>query len=120
MSGAPELLLAHHLKALKLPTFLREYDKLARQCEAEGVDHPVYADLAPFDLVIANILSRPLIEMSAALCASTKTGGRIILSGMIDDQCAEVQAAYEKLGCRTLRHFSQSGWTALLLEKPWT
>ena len=32
------VLLAHHLKALKLPTFLREYDKVARQCAAEGVD----------------------------------------------------------------------------------
>src|SRR3712207_2762802 len=39
MSDAPEVLLAHHLKALKLPTFLREHDKLARQCAAEGVDH---------------------------------------------------------------------------------
>ena len=39
MTGAPELLLAHHLKTLKLPTFLREYDKLARQCAAEGLDH---------------------------------------------------------------------------------
>jgi DNA replication protein DnaC len=35
----PQVLLAHHLKALKLPTFLREYDKVARQCAAEGVDH---------------------------------------------------------------------------------
>ena len=37
MSDPPQLLLAHHLKALKLPTFLREYDKLAQQCAAEGV-----------------------------------------------------------------------------------
>ena len=42
MSDAPQLLLAHHLKALKLPTFLREHDKLARQCAAEGVDHTGY------------------------------------------------------------------------------
>lgn len=42
MSDAPQLLLQHHLKALKLPTFLREYDKVARQCAAEGVDHPGY------------------------------------------------------------------------------
>jgi DNA replication protein DnaC len=42
MTDAPQLLLAHHLKALKLPTFLREYDKLARQCAAEGVDHTRY------------------------------------------------------------------------------
>jgi hypothetical protein len=40
VSDTPQLLLAHHLKALKLPTFLREYDKLAQQCAAEGVDHP--------------------------------------------------------------------------------
>ena len=42
MSGPPQVLLAHHLKVLKLPTFLREYDKLARQCAAEGVDHTGY------------------------------------------------------------------------------
>ena len=36
MSDTPQVLLAHHLKALKLPTFLREHDKLARQCAAEG------------------------------------------------------------------------------------
>jgi DNA replication protein DnaC len=42
MSDTPQLLLAHHLKALRLPTFLREYDKLARQCAAEGVDHSRY------------------------------------------------------------------------------
>lgn len=39
MTDTPQLLLAHHLKALKLPTILREYDKLARQCAAEGLDH---------------------------------------------------------------------------------
>jgi len=42
MTDTPQLLLAHHLKALKLPTVLREYDKLARQCAAEGVDHVGY------------------------------------------------------------------------------
>ncbi len=42
MSERPQVLLVHHLKALKLPTFLREYDKLARQCAAEGVDHTGY------------------------------------------------------------------------------
>jgi hypothetical protein len=39
VTDAPEILLAHHLKTLKLPTFLREYEKLARQCAAEGLDH---------------------------------------------------------------------------------
>ena len=39
MAEAPRILLEHHLKRLKLPTFLREYEKLARQCAAEGLDH---------------------------------------------------------------------------------
>ena len=42
MSNRSTLLLEHHLKELKLPTFLREYDKLAAQCAAEGADHPDY------------------------------------------------------------------------------
>jgi DNA replication protein DnaC len=52
MTDTPQLLLVHHLKALKLPTFLREYDKLAQQCAAEGVDHPRYLlRLAELELI---------------------------------------------------------------------
>jgi DNA replication protein DnaC len=52
MTDMPQVLLAHHLKALKLATFLREYDKLARQCAAEGVDHPRYLlRLAELELI---------------------------------------------------------------------
>ena len=40
--GAPQILLAHHLKQLKLPTVLREYDKVAREAARDGVDHPRY------------------------------------------------------------------------------
>ena len=39
MTDTPQVLPAHHLKTLKLPTFLREYDKQARQCATEGADH---------------------------------------------------------------------------------
>ena len=42
MTDTPQVLLAHHLKTLKLPTFLREYDKLARHCATEGADHVRY------------------------------------------------------------------------------
>ena len=43
MTAAPPLvLLAHHLKTLKLPTFLREYEKVAGECAREGADHPRY------------------------------------------------------------------------------
>jgi len=41
-AGTPQVLLGHHLKQLKLPTILREYDKVARECAQVGVDHPGY------------------------------------------------------------------------------
>jgi len=40
--GTPQVLLTHYLKQLKLPTVLREYDKVARECARDGVDHPRY------------------------------------------------------------------------------
>ena len=52
MTDTPQLLLGHNLKLLKLPTFLREYDKLARQCAAEGVEHTGYLlRLAELELI---------------------------------------------------------------------
>ena len=52
MSDTPQVLLEHHLKKLKLPTFLREYDKLASICAAENVDHTRYLlRLAELELI---------------------------------------------------------------------
>lgn len=52
MSAPPQILLAHHLKKLRLPTFLREYDKQARLCAGEGVDHTGYlARLTELELI---------------------------------------------------------------------
>ena len=41
-NDTPQVLLEHHLKLLRLPTFRREYDKVARQCASESVDYPRY------------------------------------------------------------------------------
>ena len=52
MSDRSTVLLQHHLKELKLPTFLREYDKMAALCASEGVDHPDYLlRLAELELI---------------------------------------------------------------------
>lgn len=52
MNDTPQILLTHHLKTLKLPTFLSEYDKVARQCAEEGVDHTRYLlRLAELELI---------------------------------------------------------------------
>ena len=41
-AAPPQVLLAHHLETLKLPTFLREYEKVAGDCTRKGIDHPGY------------------------------------------------------------------------------
>jgi DNA replication protein DnaC len=55
---APELLLQHHLKKLRLPTVLRDYEKLARQCAAENVDHVRY---------LARLIELELIDREARM-----------------------------------------------------
>ena len=62
MTDAPELLLANHLKILRLPTFLREHDKLARICASEGVDHVRYLVVLRSSLLIENLLWGPRNE----------------------------------------------------------
>ena len=68
MTDTPQILLAHHLKALKLPTFLREYDKLARQCAAEGVDHVRY---------LLRLAELELIERGTADGRAADQGGQV-------------------------------------------
>jgi hypothetical protein len=72
VSGPPQLLLAHHLKALKLPTFLREHDKLARQCAAEGVDHTAYLlRLAELELLCKRRSENPSRKRPGCPAAAT-------------------------------------------------
>ena len=67
MTDTPQVLLAHYLKALKLPTFLREYEKVARQCAAEGVDHIRY---------LLRLVELELIERESAEQSSGGSGRR--------------------------------------------
>ena len=66
---------------------------------ADGMDSPVLAARAPFELLIANILAGPLIEFAPAFAASVARGGTIILAGLLDTQADNVIAAYTPAGC---------------------
>lgn len=83
---------------------------------ADGMDHPVLASRAPFDLLIANILAGPLIDLAPAFAAATEEGGRLLLSGLLDTQADAVAAAYEAQGCRLVDAGSDE-WRVLLLER---
>jgi ribosomal protein L11 methyltransferase len=49
-----------------------------------------------YDMVLANILAGPLIALEAQLAAYTRTGGRVLLSGILKSQAAEVVTAYTR------------------------
>lgn len=84
---------------------------------AEGVDHPLYRELAPFDLVIANILAQPLIELAPSISATLAPGGTLILAGLLDTQAEAVTAAYRREGMRLADTIRLGDWTILMLRK---
>lgn len=61
-------------------------------CACTGT--PEDRDLGVVDVVLANILARPLVELAPKLAAATKPGGRIVLAGLLERQAEEVRAAY--------------------------
>ena len=65
---------------------------------ADGMDSPMLAARAPFDLIIANILAGPLIELAPDFAKALAPGGTIILAGLLDTQADAVARAYEDHG----------------------
>lgn len=84
---------------------------------APGVDHPLIQGLAPYDLVIANILAGPLIELAPSLCAQLEEGGSLILAGLLSTQADRVIAAYRRQGMRIAARIDNGDWPALHLRK---
>jgi ribosomal protein L11 methyltransferase len=72
---------------------------------------------APFDLVLANILARPLCQMAPDLAAGLAPNGIAILSGLMYDQEAKVLAAHRIQGLTLRRRYRRDGWSALVLAR---
>ena len=85
--------------------------------ESNGVANDRIVQNAPYDMVFANILARPLIEMANDLANRLKNGGFAILSGFIEDQVPWVLDEYEKCGLKPLKILNDENWYAILLEK---
>ena len=84
---------------------------------ADGADHPVIQSRAPFDLVMANILAKPLIDMASDLAELANPGGSLLLAGLLRTQEADVRAAYSRHGCRLARRVVNGDWSILWLRK---
>ena len=82
---------------------------------AEGMESPLLTARAPFDLIIANILAGPLIELAEDFATALAPGATIILAGLLATQADGVVTAYEKLGF-ILADRGSGEWPVLVLK----
>jgi ribosomal protein L11 methyltransferase len=82
---------------------------------ADGLSHRELVAHAPYDLVIANILAQPLIDMAAMVAASVAHRGTLVLAGLLDTQAAAVARAYRKQGMRLISQ-GAGEWPVLVMR----
>jgi ribosomal protein L11 methyltransferase len=85
--------------------------------EAAGFGHPDLAAKAPYDLVFANILKAPLVDLAPDMGGNIAAGGHAILSGILNEQADEVVAAYDAAGFDVHTREEIGEWTTLTLTR---
>ena len=80
---------------------------------ADGTRHPLIAEMMPFDLVIANILAGPLIDMAADITGLLASDGRLVLAGLLQTQADDVVAAYGANGLKLTDRINRGDWAIL-------
>ncbi|KAA9010297.1 50S ribosomal protein L11 methyltransferase [Histidinibacterium aquaticum] len=88
-----------------------------RCVEAAGFEAGEIAAAAPFDLVFANILKAPLLDLAAPMARATAPSGHAILSGLLNAQAAEVIARYDEAGFDLAHHEEIGDWSTLTLRR---
>jgi ribosomal protein L11 methyltransferase len=86
-------------------------------CAASGTDHEMIQRRAPYDLIIANILAGPLIELAPAFAAIARDGGTLILAGLLGTQRGAVAKAYRAYGFRLAERTGEGDWPCLRFVK---
>jgi ribosomal protein L11 methyltransferase len=89
----------------------------SRFAVADGLAHRAVARPAPYDLVFANILARPLVGLAQAIKGALKPGGTVILSGLLHAQARYVLAAYLSRGFRLRSRLRRDAWATLVLRR---
>jgi ribosomal protein L11 methyltransferase len=72
---------------------------------------------APYDLIIANILAGPLIDLAPSVAGALEAGGRLILAGLLDTQADKVAAAYRRQGLMMSFTVPRGDWPTLTMRK---
>ncbi|PDT05594.1 50S ribosomal protein L11 methyltransferase [Rhizobium chutanense] len=84
---------------------------------APGFHSTAFSEHGPFDLIIANILARPLIKMAPQLATHLAPGGSVILSGILAAQRWKVIAAYSGARLRHVRTIWRNGWVTIHFDR---
>ena len=84
---------------------------------AAGFGNPTFKARAPFDLIVANILARPLMRLAPDMARSVSPGGSLILSGILERQREAVIAAYVGQNFRHVRTLWRGEWVTLHLKR---
>ena len=87
------------------------------EIDAAGLDHTTIQGNAPYDLIVANILAGPLVELAPDIGRIAEPGAAIILSGLLDTQAPGVIAAYDEQGMALKEKIVRKDWATLILEK---
>lgn len=90
----------------------------ARFVHASGLSNRLVTDNAPYDLVFANILARPLVSLAQDIKNALVPGGTVILSGLLRTQERMVKAAYLSRGFKVVNRIHRDAWAALVLQRP--
>lgn len=96
---------------------LNQCEPLFEAYVSEGFANEKLRKKAPYDIIVANILKGPLVDMAEDMAQNLAPGGYIILSGLLNRDREEVVAAYKAQGIRLHSLRTLNDWVALLLEK---
>jgi ribosomal protein L11 methyltransferase len=84
---------------------------------ARGAGHAAIRAAAPYDLVLANILAKPLVGLAPEIVKLVRAGGRVILSGLLTHQEPQVKSAYSGRGLALVGRRRLNGWSTLTYER---
>lgn len=84
---------------------------------ADGMANPLLTARGPYDLLIANILAGPLVELAPDFSAAVVAGGQVLLAGLLETQESRVRAAYRRAGFRLRARLVNGDWSILWLVK---
>ena len=84
---------------------------------APGVRHPDLLREAPYDLIFANILARPLMRLAPSIASVATSGATLILSGLLPRDVNAILSTYRQQGFRLIRRYDLEGWVSLNLKR---